>query len=755
MPLRPPLRALLALAGALILSWGCAPEDSDPVTPDTPTLAISLASSSVAIVAGQSGQVGVNIVRGGGFSGAVTVTATAPAGVTIAPVTIPVGSTSATLSVQIGATVAAGTLQATVSASGAGVSTATTALAITVAPPPDFTIALGAATAAVQQGGSTTATVNITRTGGFAGAVTLTATGLPTGVTATFNPAAPTGNTSTLTLTAAAGATVGSSNVTVSATGQGVTGTKTAALALTVSAPAQTPAFSLAVTPTTVSVEQGKSVTATVAITRTGGFTGAVNLTVTGLPTGVTHSFASPVMGAPSETTANQATLTLTAGATATTGTATLTITGTATGLTPRTATLGTTVTAASTGGGGGSGNISLGFCGDEEIPVWAAYQDGSGPWTRVTADANKVFRFQVNADKGAFAYATTDEDGSYHFIWYYTRAEMIRLGSNPCAVGGGKEVNGSVSGLGALESAIISMGGSVANVNLGGPSTFTLPAVEDGPQDLVAARWALSLSGSTPSLTPNRMIIRRNLNPAPGSTLPVLNFATEGFAPASATMTITGGGAGEQAIFLGLFLTDKGGVSSYFVGVPSSSFTASYYGVPSAELRTGDVHLVQAIAATISTGDSPIPPPTRQVGSVFREVTNRTVALGPALSTPTITTLTGGTHGRVRMQLPLQTEYRQYVAAAFNQEDQNDRQRVVQVLATGDYIGSGGTADLSIPDLSGVPGWNNAWGLVRGIPAVWTATGTGWSGPGFLSFPDFVDGARFQSATRSGQITP
>jgi len=752
---RPRLRPLLALVGTLLLPWACS-DSGGPVTPDTPTLSVSLASSSVSIVAGQSGQIGVNIVRGGGFSGAVTVSATAPAGVTISPVTIPVGSTSGTLTVQVGGTVAAGTLQATISAAGTGVTTATTPLAITVTSPPDFAIALGAATATVAQGGTATATVNITRSGGFTGAVNLTATGLPTGVTASFNPAAPTGATSTLTLTAAAGAAVGTSTVTVNATGQGVTGTKTAALALTVSAPGPTPDFSLSVTPATVSFEQGKTATANVAINRTGGFTGAVNLAVTGLPTGVTASFAAPLVldgpavDGPAETTGSQATLTLTAGATAAVGTVTLTVTGTATGISARTTTLGATVTAAT---GGGSGNVSLGFCGDEEIPVWAAFQDGNGPWTRVAPDANKVFRFQINGDRGGFAYVTQSESGPIQFVLYYTRAEMIALGSDSCAIGGGKVVNGSVSGLGPLESAIVSLGGATANVSTGGPTNFTLSPVEEGPQDLVAARWAISLSGSSPSFTPNRIIIRRNLNPAAGSTLPVLNFATEGFAPASATLSLTGGGAGEQAIFVGLFSTDKGAVSSYFVGL-SGGFSTPYYGVPTAELRTGDVHLIQAIASANTDPTSGIPPATRQVGAAFREVTNRSVALGPVLSTPTVSPLSGGSHGRLRVQLPLQTEYRRFVAASFNQE-QGDQERVVQILTTGDYLGAGSTADLSIPDLSGVSGWNNAWGLVRGVPAIWTASGTGWTGPGFLDLPNLTDGARYLSATRSGQITP
>ena len=53
-----------------------------------------------------------------------------------------------------------------------------------------------------------------------------------------------------------------------------------------------TPSIQVAVTPGTLSVQQGASGTVTVTVSRGGGFAGAVSLTVDGLPTGVTASAA-------------------------------------------------------------------------------------------------------------------------------------------------------------------------------------------------------------------------------------------------------------------------------------------------------------------------------------------------------------------------------------------------------------------------------------------------------------------------------
>jgi hypothetical protein len=90
-------------------------------------------------------------------------------------------------------------------------------------------------------------------------------------------------------------------------------------------------------------VKQGASGTDTVTVTDTGGFTGSVAFTATGLPSGVTASFS------PAASTTSSM-LTLTASSTATTGAFTVTITGTS-----GTTTASTPVTLDVTSSGGGS----------------------------------------------------------------------------------------------------------------------------------------------------------------------------------------------------------------------------------------------------------------------------------------------------------------------------------------------------------------------------------------------------------------
>jgi len=99
-----------------------------------------------------------------------------------------------------------------------------------------------------------------------------------------------------------------------------------------------TPDFSLSASPASVTVTQGSSGSSTITVTPSGGFTGSVTLSASGLPAGVTASFDT-------NPTTSTSVVTLSASSTATTGTATVTITGTSGSLT-HTTTISLTVNA-------------------------------------------------------------------------------------------------------------------------------------------------------------------------------------------------------------------------------------------------------------------------------------------------------------------------------------------------------------------------------------------------------------------------
>lgn len=186
-------------------------------------------------------------------------------------------------------------------------------------PTPDFTLSVSPTSQSVAQGQSTSYTVGVNRTGGFSGSVSLSVSGLPTGASGSFSPNPATGTSSTLTVTTSPTTPTGSFALTVT----GVSGslTRTASGTLVVTPPAQ-PDFSLSVSPTSRTVAAGTSTTYTVTITRTGGFAGAVTLSLTGLPAGAAASFS------PNPASGTASTLTVTTSASTPAGTFGLTISG-------------------------------------------------------------------------------------------------------------------------------------------------------------------------------------------------------------------------------------------------------------------------------------------------------------------------------------------------------------------------------------------------------------------------------------------
>ncbi len=163
---------------------------------------------------------------------------------------------------------------------------------------------------------------------GFTGNVALAVSGLPSGVTGTFapNPAnvAPGQyqGTSTLTLTASSTAALGQYTIKIT----GTSGSQTASTTLTLGV--YKPTFTLS-SSTIVSIGQGTSTTQYVSVFPEYGFTGNVNLAISGLPSGVTASFSPNPVNVASGDYEDSSTLTLTASSTAALGQYTVTVTGT------------------------------------------------------------------------------------------------------------------------------------------------------------------------------------------------------------------------------------------------------------------------------------------------------------------------------------------------------------------------------------------------------------------------------------------
>jgi hypothetical protein len=212
-------------------------------------------------------------------------------------------------------------------------------LSFTTLPEPGITVTADPATLSVAQGGSAATVLRVTRTGGYTGSISTQVTGLPSGLTATGG-AIGTGSSAALTFAASANPAVptGTYTATVTLSGPQLTPRSTSVAVTVTPAPG---GFSIGVNPTTLTLQPGGAAgSSTVNVSRTGAFTGAVSLTVSGVPANVDADVTSPGSGA-------SGTVRFTARAGAAAGTSTVTVTATSPGLPNQTATLALTVGAA------------------------------------------------------------------------------------------------------------------------------------------------------------------------------------------------------------------------------------------------------------------------------------------------------------------------------------------------------------------------------------------------------------------------
>lgn len=693
-----------------------------------PTPAITLAAGTTVATSAQGTTlvVPLTIARTNGATGPVTLTSSGePANVAsaFAPSSIPDGATTSTMTITVGAGAAVGPSTITVRAALAGAADQTVAIALTVtaAGTPAYTITAAPAALSLGIGQSGQSTMTLARSGGFAGNVTLSLEGAPAGVSGIFTPNPATANTSTLAISTTGAASPGVYPLTVRGTANGLAD-RTITLTLTVTA---TPGFSL--TATAATIAQGAAGTSTISITRTGGFAGDVALSATNLPANVTPSFA------PATVSGTSSTLTLTVGAGAAAGSYNVTVTGTGTGVANQTTTVPLTITTA-----GGGGSINWRFCDATRMPLWFAYRNGTnGAWVRVNATGGDTFSFSLTGGLGAVAYVQNlTGGGTQGAIFLFSAAELSALATNECVINPAtKALSGSFAGLAAGQTGWAYVAGSTGSAAF--PlTTFNMPEVDQGLTDLLAFRSTTDLTGTT---TPDRMLMRRNVNYAASSAIPVIDFAG-GVAPATANITIANAGADFARVSTS-FQTLNGFIGGFPFGPPLAvGGVMPQYGVPAALTQAGDFHVV---SASSFSGDGSS---FRTVIQYNRDLTSRTITMGGTLNVPTVTVTGTSPYARIKVKNDWQAEYNSAAASSMSQSTGTPRSWTISGSRA--YFTGSGEYEFELQDFSGVAGFQNIWGLASGVS---TQISTNASN----NIGTISEGAISKNAARSQTITP
>jgi hypothetical protein len=484
------------------------------------------------------------------------------------------------------------------------------------------------------------------------------------------------------------------------------------------------PSFSVAIAPASLTVQQGTTQTAAINITRVNGFTGPVNFAVSGAPAGLT------VTPNPASASGDAATVSVVAALSVGVGNYPITITATGSGVAQQTLSLGVQVTA----GAGGSNNVALSFaaCDPAQVPIWFAFQNGNGPWTRVTPGVNNSFTLGVAASTG-IAYVTRQGAGFATSVLFVSGAELTAIaGGNICGINpqaGTKRLTGTVQSV-VSQNATITIGGADTTFPNPAPPTggmpFTLTNVPAGARDLIAARSATNANGTTQL---QRMIVRRGTNYANAATIPGLDFGgAEGFSPVAHNSTLSNL-AGDQSSISESLITSNGASGDFhespgaFAPVAGVDFVP-YVTIPDALLLAGDFHEIFIGAASGANATS-----FRFISRLLHTTSANvdTLTFGPRLSTPSVTSLGTTPYLRLRARLPLQSEYNAAASAQFSQADNS-----ADVSVTAAYLGAApGTWTIDVPDLTSA-GYDATWGIRAGLGVSW---GVNAIGGNFLPF--------------------
>ncbi|HNJ39536.1 MAG TPA: IPT/TIG domain-containing protein [Acidobacteriota bacterium] len=308
------------------------------VTPTSVTLAINSSSGGGASVrfsvspetrtiqAGQTASFAVNLLRTS-FTGEVRFALLGlPAGAQASFNPDRTTGNSTTLTVVTAASLTPGSYVLTVSgtAFGATISPAAATLVVSGNGGGNGSVSLSAnpVSQTVQAGNTAQYSIRLTRTS-FDGEVKFGIGTLPAGVTARFDPDRTTGNSSQLTLQVGGTVAGGTYQIPVSGLASGATVTGTM-LTLIVNAAPQA-SVTISVSPSSSTIRLGGSASFSINLARMN-YTGAVSLSVAGLPAGITAVFN------PESTLGNSAGLTLSARTDAPIGTYTIRINGATTG---------------------------------------------------------------------------------------------------------------------------------------------------------------------------------------------------------------------------------------------------------------------------------------------------------------------------------------------------------------------------------------------------------------------------------------
>jgi hypothetical protein len=391
---------------------------------------------------------------------------------------------------------------------------------------------------------------------------------------------------------------------------------------------------------------------------------------------------------------------------------------------------------------------VAVIYC-DALAPLWLAFQDGDGPWTRVqpaASNATQVFQYSFASHHGAVA-TVRDVGGGLTFlhVLFGQPEELASIAVNSprvCAATD-KTLLGTIAGVDSTDLAIV-RAGFLSEAQVLGGGGFTLDALPAGPRDILAERATTSNSAG-PRLS--QLLLRRGVDLPDSAQLPPLDFnSPEAFEPVLPFVTLEG--VGQDGVSLSTRLRTGNFDNIFSIPIPGPDGSVRpYYAIPEARLAAGDLQALSAEAHGSTPGAS------RTAIVYFRAPVDRTLVIGPDVSTPEVSVVATAPTLRLRARFVTQDAYDRQTSVLYSTD--GPRPGFVAVSMTAAYATSTGGYDLVIPELSGVAGFDRLWALPTAAASVrWSATRLGGTlGLGLDPVP--TDGAVRRSASATDILSP
>ena len=379
---------------------------------------------------------------------------------------------------------------------------------------------------------------------------------------------------------------------------------------------------------------------------------------------------------------------------------------------------------------------------GDSALPVEAAlvaYQDGDGSW-QILAAADGTYQFV--SELGHYAIAVVcvpDAGGPRVHVFRALASDTSTLFYNCPSSSREADFDGTVSGLEGEEYAALSFGSEGDWVGNGPYHFLTAP----GTGDALAVR--------------NRglgaVIVRRGITVEVNDS--VFDFDMASAVPMEFPSASVVDYQDQEDLVLGsVFQTERGTADDLMRGEmgPLPPWFGSWNAAPTSLLSPRDIHHV-----IVAAGASP----RRLLRAFVHEAGDVTLALPGPTDEPAVTAAAVSPYVRLASDLPSAAGISAYELSF---DDGNPADPFWSVLATKGWITAAGVDALETPDLSGLGGWDAAWGIETGNTVTWTMTAmTSNRGAGGLLDahaaargvppPAGLDGVQIGSSIHSGEI--